>query len=94
LSDGGALRLRDVRERVPTAAERVRNRPASLRSDSPPAEPHPSAERREQLVALFREHRGNVSKIATELGKPRAQVYRWLKSAGLDATELRTRKST
>jgi transcriptional regulator with GAF, ATPase, and Fis domain len=94
LSDGGALRLRDVRERVPTAVERVRNRPSSSRSDTPPAEPHPTAERREQLLALFREHQGDVSKIATELGKPRAQVYRWLKTAGLDATELRTRKST
>jgi transcriptional regulator with GAF, ATPase, and Fis domain len=91
LSTSGALRLRDVRERLPAAADRVRTRPPA---PTPPASAsiHPSVERRTQLLSLFKEHGGNVSKIAMELGKPRAQVYRWLKAVGLDAGELRSRK--
>jgi transcriptional regulator of acetoin/glycerol metabolism len=50
-------------------------------------------ERRERLLALFRAHQGNVSKVAAELGTPRAQVYRWLRAAGLQPSELRARKA-
>jgi transcriptional regulator with GAF, ATPase, and Fis domain len=44
---------------------------------------------REQLKALLSEHQGNVSKIAAALGKPRAQVYRWLDAHGLSADRYR-----
>jgi hypothetical protein len=39
---------------------------------------------REELIALFREHRGNVSAVARRLGKARTQVQRWLKRYQLD----------
>jgi len=43
-------------------------------------------ERREQLRALLTEHEGNVAAVARAMGKAREQVYRWIKSAGLDPT--------
>jgi transcriptional regulator of acetoin/glycerol metabolism len=49
----------------------------------------PHTLRREQLKALLTEHQGNVSKVATALGKPRAQVYRWLSALGLSAEGYR-----
>jgi sigma-54 dependent transcriptional regulator, acetoin dehydrogenase operon transcriptional activator AcoR len=42
----------------------------------------PSGER-ERLARLLSEHDGNVSAVAKELGKPRAQIYRWLNRFGL-----------
>ena len=45
--------------------------------------------RRDELVALLEKHHGNVSKVATELGKLRQQVQRWLKRYGLDPTRYK-----
>jgi transcriptional regulator with GAF, ATPase, and Fis domain len=42
----------------------------------------PTAER-ERLVRLLAQHDGNISAIAKELGKPRAQIYRWMERYGL-----------
>jgi transcriptional regulator with GAF, ATPase, and Fis domain len=42
----------------------------------------PSGER-ERLVRLLDAHDGNISAVAKELGKPRAQIYRWLSRFGL-----------
>jgi DNA invertase Pin-like site-specific DNA recombinase len=44
---------------------------------------------RKQVRELLEQHGGNVSAVATELGKPRAQVYRWLRSMGLSADKFR-----
>jgi transcriptional regulator of acetoin/glycerol metabolism len=65
--------------------------------DEPPAEPAADAlpdrpedvERRERLEALLVEHGGNVSAVARELGKDRAQVHRWLKRYALDPLKFR-----
>jgi DNA-binding NtrC family response regulator len=43
--------------------------------------------RREDLQALLVRHEGNVSAVARELGKVRAQVYRWIKAYGLSVRE-------
>lgn len=53
----------------------------------PPAEPGrigaiPTGER-ERLTRLLAQHDGNISAVAKELGKPRAQIYRWLTRFGL-----------
>jgi transcriptional regulator with GAF, ATPase, and Fis domain len=46
---------------------------------------------RPSLEALLVRHAGNVSNMAEELGKPRAQIYRWLKAVGLDPNRFRTK---
>jgi len=48
-----------------------------------------SVARRERLDGLLKQHRGNVTRVAQALGKPRVQVYRWLKRYGLDALTYR-----
>jgi transcriptional regulator with GAF, ATPase, and Fis domain len=35
-----------------------------------------------RLRALLAEHHGNVSEVARALGKPRSQIYRWMKALG------------
>jgi DNA-binding NtrC family response regulator len=45
---------------------------------------------REALALLLTRHLGNVSAVAKELGKQRAQVYRWLKEQGLDPDRYRS----
>ncbi|HEX6243160.1 MAG TPA: helix-turn-helix domain-containing protein, partial [Polyangiales bacterium] len=72
--------------------ERFRQRRCLSASDeggSPVAAASPRAQRREQLKTLLSEHQGNVSKIATALGKPRAQIYRWLETYGLSVEGYR-----
>ncbi len=53
-----------------------------------PAAPAADA-RRDELAALLEKHRGNVSKVAAELGRVRQQVQRWLKRYGLDPERYR-----
>jgi DNA-binding NtrC family response regulator len=45
---------------------------------------------RDELVALLKEHRGNISSIARAMGKARMQVQRWLKRYGLDPQSFRS----
>ena len=51
---------------------------------APPAGPAPEltpeeAQRRDELLSLLREHRGNVTAVARALGKARVQVQRWMR---------------
>jgi transcriptional regulator of acetoin/glycerol metabolism len=46
--------------------------------------------RRDELVALLEKHRGNVSKVAADLGRVRQQVQRWLKRYNLDPERYRS----
>lgn len=39
---------------------------------------------REELVALLREHRGNISSVARAVGKARMQIHRWMKRYGIE----------
>ena len=45
--------------------------------------------RRDQLVQLLREHRGNVTAVGRALQKARFQVQRWLKRYDIDADTFR-----
>ncbi|HWE24561.1 MAG TPA: sigma 54-interacting transcriptional regulator [Myxococcales bacterium] len=45
--------------------------------------------RRDQLVRLLREHRGNVTAVGRALQKARFQVQRWLKRYDIDAATFR-----
>jgi DNA-binding NtrC family response regulator len=44
---------------------------------------------RASLEALLAKHRGNVSAVADEMGRPRPQVYRMLRALGLDPERYR-----
>ncbi len=46
-------------------------------------------DRRAELKMLLQEHEGNVSAVAQVLGKPRAQIYRWMRSLGLRPEDFR-----
>jgi DNA-binding NtrC family response regulator len=56
---------------------------------APPIAPAADA-RRDELHALLEKHKGNVSKVAGELGRVRQQVQRWLKRYGLDPERYRS----
>ena len=43
----------------------------------------------DDVDALLRRHRGNVSAAASEVGRSRMQVYRWLERYGLRASDYR-----
>jgi transcriptional regulator of acetoin/glycerol metabolism len=58
--------------------------PALRTTPAPPPAKEPElpleeAKRREELVALLKEHRGNVTAVARALGKARVQVQRWMR---------------
>jgi transcriptional regulator with GAF, ATPase, and Fis domain len=46
-------------------------------------------QRREELIALLRQHGGNVAAVARVMGKARMQVHRWLKRYELDLDDFR-----
>ncbi|HEX4386234.1 MAG TPA: sigma 54-interacting transcriptional regulator [Myxococcales bacterium] len=46
-------------------------------------------ERREELVLLLRDHKGNVSEVARVLGRARMQIHRWMKRYGLKPDDYR-----
>jgi DNA-binding NtrC family response regulator len=49
----------------------------------------PGVDRRAQLIAALRSHRGNVSAVARELGKARTQIQRWIRSLQIDPEQFR-----
>jgi MoxR-like ATPase len=59
--------------------------PAEMHADRPAALPVPAGadELEARLVALLREHHGNLSAVARALGKARTQVQRWVKRFNL-----------
>ena len=73
----------------------VSHLPAQLRAVPPPAaliKPTPrgsDAERRERLVRLMTETRGNISEVARTMGTARAQIHRWLRKYELDPEGFR-----
>ncbi|TKC98512.1 sigma 54-interacting transcriptional regulator [Polyangium fumosum] len=64
--------------------------PPWARGEAPAEEPATAANDgageplREELVRLFREHKGNVSAVARVMGKARMQVQRWMKRYGIE----------
>ncbi|WP_437983095.1 sigma 54-interacting transcriptional regulator [Sorangium sp. So ce117] len=45
--------------------------------------------RRDALMTLLREHRGNIASVARAMGKARMQIQRWMKRYGLDPDAFR-----
>jgi transcriptional regulator with PAS, ATPase and Fis domain len=87
LADGGVIEL----EHLP---EQLRGR-RPVRADGRAAtedEPDLTEEQRrhrDELVALFRELRGNVSAVARRLNKDRKQIQRWTKRYGISPDDYR-----
>ncbi len=52
--------------------------------DDGPAEPMDGPPSKEELIALLERCGGNVSRLATMVGRNRKQVYRWMDQHGLD----------
>ena len=64
--------------------------PAPARPASGPRPISAEDERqRDELTALLREHKGNISSIARAMGKARMQIQRWLKRFDLDPESFR-----
>jgi DNA-binding NtrC family response regulator len=88
--DGRTVHFSDLAEHVPGVVQRLRDRDGA--SVPPPdAKPLP-ARRRENVQELLVRHQGNVAAVAREIGKPRAQVYRWLESLGIDVMAFRPKE--
>ncbi len=77
LAAGGELKLAHLPDAIAQAAF------------APPTAAAPGDERRAELVRLLQLHRGNVTRVAADLGRVRQQVQRWLKSYGLDPERYR-----
>jgi DNA-binding NtrC family response regulator len=78
LSQGGQVQA----EHLPEPLQRSLEAPGAEREAEEEA-------RREELVALLREHGGNVTAVAKAMGKARMQVQRWLKRYALDPASFR-----
>ena len=69
--------------------------PEALRGDGSatsggPVGPPTDEERlRDELVALLRQHGGNVAAVAKTMGKGRMQIHRWLKRFELSLEDFR-----
>jgi transcriptional regulator with AAA-type ATPase domain len=69
-------------EHLPEALQRSLEAPAVEQASE-------DAARKEQLVALLREHAGNVTAVARAMGKARMQVQRWMKRYAIDPEGFR-----
>lgn len=85
LSTEGSLGLEYLKQRHPLMAEDFRGAPAPGENKGP-GRKLPS---RRELDELVRKHLGNVAEMARETGKPRSQIYRWLRASGIDPALLR-----
>ncbi|HEX2677874.1 MAG TPA: sigma 54-interacting transcriptional regulator [Polyangiales bacterium] len=95
LHPGSELDLTALAEAAPSVAAPIvarKRRSDALRtthSSLPPSAIGEPAADRSKLKQLLETNGGNVSAVADALGKPRAQVYRWMKSMGLAPGKFR-----
>jgi len=75
-----------------TGAILLEHLPEALRptGEPPPQLTEEQARHRDELIALLREHRGNLSAVARAVGKGRTQVARWVSRYRIDATTYRS----
>ena len=77
LADGGELKPAHLPDEL---ARATFERPAAADDADP---------RRAELIRLLELHRGNISRVAADLGRVRQQVQRWLKSYRIDPDDYR-----
>ncbi len=63
--------------------------PAELSGEGDADEPGDGGAQRDALIALLREHRGNVTAVGRALGKAPVQIRRWMKRWSLDPDSFR-----
>jgi DNA-binding NtrC family response regulator len=80
LAGGGAIRRRHLPEAL--------REPAAAPDE---AASHDDDQRKAELMALLREHQGNITSIARATGWNRVQIHRWLKRFDLDPRPFRGR---
>ncbi len=78
---------------VPAALLEPREREdLGARAAEPPSERDlKDAQLREEVIAQFRECRGNVSEVARRMGKARVQIQRWMARFAIDPASFRER---
>jgi DNA-binding NtrC family response regulator len=79
LSTDGVIEGRHLPESVTTPKNRSSGAVFSMGDDA----------LRARLVELFREHEGNVSRVAKAMGKARNQVQRWMKRFGITPADYK-----
>ncbi|WP_437283499.1 sigma 54-interacting transcriptional regulator [Sorangium sp. So ce375] len=91
LAGGGRVELDHLPP--PVVVPRSSHPPEASKPDAQPGERQRPAEedqqRREALIRLFREHRGNVSAVARAMGKGRTQIHRWIARYGIEPGDYR-----
>jgi sigma-54 dependent transcriptional regulator, acetoin dehydrogenase operon transcriptional activator AcoR len=63
--------------------------PKQKTGDAPAQLSESDQRHREEIIALLREHGGNITSVARALGKGRFQIQRWIKRYCIDAKEFR-----
>ncbi|UQA60761.1 sigma 54-interacting transcriptional regulator [Polyangium aurulentum] len=79
LAGGGEVKLEHLPDKARRAGE----------GEGEESGPEGDGGKREEIVALLREHKGNVSAVARALGKARMQVQRWMKRFAIDPEQFR-----
>jgi transcriptional regulator with AAA-type ATPase domain len=74
-------------EHLPEPLRAERPNAGAARAKTAPSDEE--RQRRDQLLALLGEHKGNISAVARAMGKARLQIQRWIKRYGLDPTMFR-----
>jgi transcriptional regulator with AAA-type ATPase domain len=75
-----------------TGALDLEHLPGAVQRESTELEPEAEDDARHaRIVALLREHDGNIAAVARAMGKARMQVQRWLKRYAIDAESFRPR---
>jgi transcriptional regulator with GAF, ATPase, and Fis domain len=72
-----------------TDAVRGERSSAQSPGDTPPPLSPEDQQRRDELMELLRQHRGNISAVARASGKARVQIHRWLRRYRLDPRAFR-----
>jgi sigma-54 dependent transcriptional regulator, acetoin dehydrogenase operon transcriptional activator AcoR len=84
LADGGDIDCDHLPDEVVDALA-ARPRPSSATPiPTPPPLSDDDLARRDQLVALLREHDGNIAAVARAMGRVRSQIQRWMKRYGIE----------
>lgn len=94
--------IRELHSRLTTATALVEGKlidvdDLSLPATAPataaprPRTPLSDADRalRDEILALLKEHGGNISAVAEAKGKARSQIHRWLRRFEIDASQFR-----